>query len=248
MQRSASMLRMLLVGIFLVIYLIFSIPVLIIESIIRKINKRAADISSLRIVGWGFKCISVLSGVKLTVTGEENVPKDRPVLYIANHLSFFDVILTYSRVPDLTCYISKESIFKVPVLGEWMKRLYCLSLDRSDTRQGLKVILTAIDYIKEGISVFIFPEGTRSKDGTLGEFHAGSFKVATKTGCPIIPVAIKGTSAVLEDHLPLIKSSAVSITYGEPIDPAALTPDEKKHIADYTRNRIADMLAASPIK
>ena len=145
--------------------------------------------SQLRIVQWGFRCVSFLSGIKLTVKGEENVPTDQPVLYIGNHRSFFDIVVTYARCPGLTGYISKDGVNKVPILGLWMRRLYCLFLDRKDLKQGLKVILTAIDQVKSGISICIFPEGTRNKDAehpdTLLPFKEGSFKIAQKTKCPI---------------------------------------------------------------
>jgi 1-acyl-sn-glycerol-3-phosphate acyltransferase len=80
-----------------------------------------------------------------------------------------------------------------------------LFLDRKDTKQGLKIILKAIDYVKEGISIFVFPEGTRSKDGKMIPFKAGAFKISTKTGCPIIPVVLSGTADIFENHLPKIK-------------------------------------------
>ena len=238
------MLRLIAVLLFLIPYLIISLPIQLVEWLLGKVNRRAADISSLRIVQWGFRVLTVLSGVKLTVNGQENIPDDHPVLYVANHNSFFDIVLTYPLMKELTGYIAKESVFNVPSLGIWMKLLYCLGLDRSDPRQGLKVILKAIDQVKEGISIFIFPEGTRSKDGQIAPFHAGSFKVATKSGCPIIPVAISNTSAILEDHAPFIRSQNVTITFGEPIDPNALDVEAKKHIGDHVRSQIIEMKEA----
>ena len=239
------MIRFIIIVLFLILYLILSIPIQIIEWVIGHINRRAADISSLRIVQGGFRIIGFLTGSRVTVRGQENIPEDHPVLFIGNHNSFFDVVLTYPLMKNLTGYISKESIFKVPVLGIWMHLLYCLGLDRSDPRQGLKVILRAIDQVKEGISIFIFPEGTRSKDGQIAPFHAGSFKVATKSGCPIVPVAISGTSEIFEDHLPFIRRSDVTIVFGEPIDPTSMDNEDKKHIADIVRNRIIEMKEAA---
>ena len=141
-----------------------------------------------------------------------------------------------------TGYISKKEFEKVPSLSTWMKRLYCLFLDRKDSKEGLKTILTAIDYIKNGISIFVFPEGTRSRDGELHEFKAGAFKMATKTNCPIVPVAITGTNTVFEDHFPWIKKNPVQITFGDPIYLDNLEAEEKKHISDYTHNVLSEML------
>lgn len=115
--------------------------------------------------------------------GEENVPKDEPVLYIGNHRSYFDIIITYARCPGLTGYVAKSNMEKVPLLSIWMKRLHCLFINREDVKEALKTILAGIDNIKNGISMCIFPEGTRNKtDDLLLPFKEGSFKMAEKTG------------------------------------------------------------------
>ncbi|MCD7818557.1 MAG: 1-acyl-sn-glycerol-3-phosphate acyltransferase, partial [Lachnospiraceae bacterium] len=202
-------------------------------------------ISSLRIVQWALKVISWLAGVKLTVIGEENVPKDIPVLYICNHRSYFDIVLTYARCPRPTGYIAKKEMLKIPLLSRWMKFLHCQFLDRKDIRAGLKTILDAIELVKNGISITIFPEGTRSRGQSeldMLPFHEGSFKIATKTGCPIIPVAITGSSAVFEDHVPYVHAAPVTIEYGAPIYPSELTRNEQKSIGQYVQNVIRDML------
>lgn len=239
------MIRLIFVAVFLILFFIVSIPLYLIEWVIGKINPHAKDISSLRIVQWAFKVIIFLSGCRLTVIGEENVPKNEAVLYIGNHRSFFDVVLTYARCPGLTGYLAKKEIEKVPFLSTWMRYLYCLFLDRKDIKQGLKTILTAIDHVKNGISVFIFPEGTRSTGADQTEllpFHEGSFKVATKTDCLIVPVAITNTSQILEDHFPFIKGTQVTIEYGKPFRPSELSKEDKKAIGSYTRNIIQEMV------
>ena len=184
------MLRLILVALFLVLFLVLGIPVLAVEWVLSKFRPYAADLSQLRMVQWAFKVILFLSGVKLTVIGEELVPKDEAVLYIGNHKSFFDVLITYARCPRLTGYVSKESMKKVPLLSIWMKRLHCLFLNRDDIKEGLKTILAGIENIKNGISMCIFPEGTRNTtDELMLPFKEGSFKMAEKTGCAIVPMA-----------------------------------------------------------
>ena len=238
--------RTILVVIYVILFLVLGLPVLGIEWMISKFNRRAADLSQLRMVQWGFRCVSFLSGIHLTVEGEENVPKDQPVLYIGNHRSIFDIVITYARCPGLTGYISKDGVNKVPLLGLWMKRLYCLFLDRKDLKQGLKVILTAIDQVKNGISICIFPEGTRNRDRedstTLLPFKEGSFKIALKTGCQIIPMALTGTADIFENHIPWLKRTNVKLTYGKQIDPSKMTKEEQKRIGSYCQNVIHEML------
>ena len=239
------MIRLIFVALFLVIFLILSIPVFLIEWLIGKVNPHARDISSLRIVQGAFYVIAFLSGCHVTVKGMENVPKDEAVLYIGNHRSYFDVVLTYARCPGLTSYMAKKEVARVPLLSTWMRFLHCLFLDRGDIKQGLKTILSAIDLIKKGISVCIFPEGTRStgpEQTELLPFHEGSFKVATKTDCLIVPMAITNTSRIFEDHIPFIRSTDVVIEYGKPFRPSELTKEQKKGIGGYTRGIIQEMV------
>ncbi len=239
------MIRLILVALFLILYLLLGIPVLGAEWLIAKKHPHAAAISQLRIVQWAFRCILFLAGTKLTVIGEEHVPKDTAVLYIGNHRSFFDIVITYSRCPGLTGYVAKNSIQKVPLLSLWMKRLYCLFLNRDDMKEGLKMILTGIEQIKNGISICIFPEGTRGRGPDETEmlpFKEGSMKMASKTGCAIIPMAITGSADIFESHFPWIRSAHVTLQYGEPIDPKELSKDDQKHLGSYTQQIILTML------
>lgn len=233
------MIRFIGIAVFLIAYLILSIPVFFIELLIGKFNKNARDYSSLRIVQWGFRVILKITGVETTVIGEENIP-DEPVLFIPNHRSFFDILLTYSRCRRLTGYIAKKEMEHIPLLSTWMHFVHCLFLDRKDPREGLKTILKAIDYIKEGISICIFPEGTRNKGEELSmlPFKDGAFKIATRTNCAIIPISMNNTSAIFENQFPRVKKAHVIIEYGKPIYPNDLDREEKKHIGAYVQNII----------
>lgn len=237
------MIRFICIVIFLVLFLILTIPVLIVEWILHRFRPYAADISSLRIVQWAFRFIMGLAGVSATVIGEENIP-DEPVLFIGNHRSYFDILLTYSRCRRLTGYIAKKEMKRYLTLTSWMKRLHCLFLDRSNPKEGLKTILEAIDYIKNGISVCVFPEGTRN-DGeelTMLPFREGALKIATKTGCAIIPVSMNNTAEIFENHLPRVKKTHVVLEYGKPIYPDQLDKDTKKHIGNYVENIILETI------
>ena len=237
------MIRFLGVVIFLVTYLILSIPVFFIEYIIGLFNRKARDYSSLRLVQWGFKVVTKISGVELTVIGEENIP-DEAVLFIGNHRSFFDIILTYSRCKRLTGYVSKKEVEKVPLLSTWMRFLYCLFLDRSNLRAGLNTILQAIEYVKQGISICIFPEGTRNKGEELSllPFHEGSFKIADKTGCAVVPISINNTAEIFENHFPRIKKTHVIIEYGTPVYPKDLDKETRKHMGAYFHGIIQETI------
>lgn len=235
------MIRFLLVATFVILFLVLSIPLLFIEWIIGKFNMDLKNKSSLAIVNWAFRVCLFLAGTSVTIIGEENVPKDVPVLYIGNHRSYFDILITYIRVPRPTGYIAKKEMLRYPLLSNWMKNLHCLFLDRKDIKQGLKTILTAIEKVKSGISICIFPEGTRNRvNDTFMEFHEGSFKIAEKTGCPIIPMSINNSAQIFEDHIPKIKKAHVVLEYGKPIYPAELSKEERKHLGVYTQNIIKE--------
>ena len=235
------MIRLILVAVFLVLFLVLGIPLLLIEWVIGKFNQRAKDISSLRIVQWAFKVILFLAGTRVIIKGEENVPKNEPVLYVGNHRSYFDIVITYSRVPELTGYIAKKEMLRWPLLVNWMKNLHCLFLDRQDVKQGLKTILTAIDKVKAGISICIFPEGTRNRvNDTFMEFHEGSFKVASKSGCAVVPMAIYNSAAIYEDHIPWIRKTTVIVEYGKPFYIKDLPRETQKRVGAYSRDLIME--------
>ena len=239
------MIRFILVCIVVIAYLVLTIPVLLVEWIIGKFSPMTKDISSLRMVQAIFKFILWITGAKVTVIGEENVPKDQAVLYVANHRSYFDILLTYSRCPIRTGYIAKKEMERYPLLSNWMRYLHCLFLDRKDIKQGLKTILTAIEKIKSGISICIFPEGTRNKNKDeleLLPFHEGSFKIASKSGCAIIPMAMNNSANIWEANFPKMSPTHVVIEYGKPIIPSELDRDTQRHLGAYTQNIIKEML------
>lgn len=235
------MIRFIILAAFVILFLVLSTPLMLIEWIIGKFNMDLKSRSSLSIVNWAFRVCLRITGVETTIIGEENVPKDQPVLYIGNHRSYFDVVLTYTRVPRLTGYIAKKEMEKIPFLSVWMKNLHCLFLDRDNIREGLKTILAAIDKIKAGISICIFPEGTRNKTpDTFLPFHEGSFKVAEKTGCPIIPMAINNSADIYEDHLPRVKKTHVVLEYLPPIYVKDLPKEDRKKVGILVSEKIKE--------
>ena len=228
------MIRFIFVVLFVVLFLILSTPLMLVEWIIGKFNPGLKDKSSLAIVNWAFRQVIRLAGTKVIAIGEENIPTDTAVLYVGNHRSFFDVVLTYVRVPRPTGYVAKKEMLKWPLLNIWI-------LDRQDIKAGLKTILAAIDKVKNGISICIFPEGTRNKTkDTFLPFHEGSFKIAEKGNVPIIPMTIVNSAAIFEDHFPKIKKATVVIEYGKPIYMKDLDKETRKSMGTYVQNIISE--------
>ena len=237
------MIRFIIACIFLGTFLLLSYLIFPILWLVGKNNPKAKDYFSLQTIQWGFRVILWIAGTKVTVIGKENMP-DEAALYVGNHRSFFDILIMYVQCKDLTGFVAKDSLEKVPSFRVWMRYLYCLFLDRKDIKQGMKTILQAIEYIKQGVSIVIFPEGTRNTGEELSmlPFKEGSFKIALKTGCPIVPVAINNSAEVFENHLPKLKKTHVVIEYGKPIYPKDLSRDEQKVIGATCQAMIQEMI------
>ena len=239
------MIRLILVASFVIGFLLFFSGVLYRLKKLGQTDWETAEWKSLNIVRRAFSVILKTAGVKVTVKGAEHIPADTPALYVGNHRSYFDIVMGYMTVPGLTGFIAKKEMIKIPLLNRWMDRMNCLFLDRSNIKEGLKTILAGIEKIKGGISMWIFPEGTRNPGENpekLMEFHEGSLKIAEKSGCPVIPVAMVGTAEVFERHFPWIRPSHVIIEYGKPIYLKELPAENRKFPGAYTREIICSMI------
>ncbi len=206
---------------------------------------REKDMYVLSQVKGVFRRVLSAAGVTYEVEGLENIPEDEAVLYVGNHRSFFDIVIGYSLVKGPTGFISKDDLEKVPLLPRWMKLLHCQFIDRDNLKQNLKIIINAIKLVKTGTSIWIYPEGTRSKgedERDMLSFKEGSFKIAEKSGCKVIPVAMLHTRDILEAHFPWISPVHVRVKIGKPILLSELPETERKQVGAYTRGLIVSYL------
>lgn len=234
--------RSVFVGLFLLLFFIISIPLFLVEYIIGKFNPHLKVKSSQAIVVAAFKFILFGCGVKKTVIGLENIPKGEPVLYVSNHRSYFDILIGYTTIPHLTGFVAKKEMDKVPFIRVWMRFLNCLFLDRENIREGLKTILEGIELIQKGYSVFILPEGTRNHGKEMLPFKEGSLKIAEKSGCAIVPVALSNTDNLLENHQPWISKGHVIIEFGKPVYLKDLDKETRKFAGSYVQKIIKETL------
>lgn len=230
--------RIIIAGLFVVIFLIVSIPLLIAEWIAGQFNPMAQYTSSMKVIRWAFRLVLWVCGTKIDVYGEDNIPTDRSALFVGNHRSIFDILVFYSCVKTATGIISKKEVEKVPLLRGWMRSIGCLFLDRKDIKAGLKMVLEAIERVKAGLSILIFPEGTRNKGEGLLPFKGGSFKIAEKSGCDIIPFAVINTEAIFEMQKPWVRKAHVAILFGEAIKTEGLSRDEIKAIPEKAHDAV----------
>lgn len=239
------MIRLILLLLYVVLYLLFSLFAYVALWAVGHFDSGKKDRGSLWIAQNFFKGCIKIAGIRLTVLGEENIPTDHAVLFVGNHRSYFDIVIGYTLVKNLCGFVSKKEMARIPVLSAWMKNLHCLFLDRENLKEGLKTILKGIEQVKAGISVWIYPEGTRSRqqeDLPVLPFKEGSMKIAEKSRCPVVPVAMIHTADILENHMPKVRSTHVTVWFGDPIDLTALPKEDQKHSGAYLQKVITSML------
>ncbi len=241
------MIRLIIIVIAVIITVIETIFVFPFSRLVGLFSRRGQDLISLRFVQFAMLEARVISGAKIEYIGLEYLPKkgDDAVVYISNHRGFFDIIATYPIFPDCTGFVAKKEMQTWPLIGWWMNSVYCLFLDRKDRRQGIATILKGVEYVKKGVSMWIFPEGTRSKvEGQMLPFKHGSFKLATKAGAKIVPVALNGSGKIFDDHVPIIKKGKVRVEFLPPIETKDLTADELNELPERVHAMIEEKVKA----
>ena len=158
-----------------------------------------------------------LGGCDYSVSGQENLP-DGPALYVGNHQGNFDVGLILSALGGYKIPVAKIEAKHVPLANLWMMLLHVIFIDRKDPRQSVECMNLAAEHLKNGQSVVIFPEGTRSKGPQMNEFKPGAFKPALKAGVPVVPFVIDGTYNCFEEPGKLTKAP-VTVTILPPVYP-----------------------------
>ena len=179
-----------------------------------------------------------LAGVKLTVSGLDRVPAEGPVIYMGNHQGNFDILALTLAIPRRFSWLAKEELFRVPFFGEAMRRAGYIPLDRSDGRQALKSIDEAARRIREGVSVVVFPEGTRTYDGTLLPFKKGGFILASRAAVPVVPFTINGSMAINPRNRFELYPGAISITFAEPVRPEGTGNTARELLLEQVRAAI----------
>ena len=191
---------------------------------------------------WGKNVLRIFD-VKLTVNGKENLPKEGPVVYAANHQGYGDIPTCCAVLDSIQfAFVAKQNLQKVPLYGRWILRIRSVLINRQDPRAALRTIEEGIGLIRQGFSLLIFPEGTRSKGGPVKDFKKGSLRLATKPGVPVVPVTIDGTYRIFEGNGGAVKKGAeVTITIHPPIP----TKDLDKHEQAMLTERVQEIVESA---
>ncbi len=195
------------------------------------------------LVHWFAGTIVSLAGVQLEVEGIEHIPNDGSVLFIGNHQSFFDIPILLSQITRPTGFVAKEELKKVPLLSRWIKGLDSVYIVRGETRKALAAIIEAINILKRHPhGLVVFPEGTRSKDGTLGEFKAGVMKIAQRSQSAVVPFAIDGSHQVMPTDRKTFTPCTVKLIFFPAMSPNEIADMESGALARQCQALVADAL------
>ena len=225
------------------LYLIAVLPLYWYLRRLEKRGKRAkCDAILHRTVGrWARRLIRA-AGAKVTVEGLEKLP-DGPAVYVANHQGYFDipVVLGYLG-EDTKPLVAKKEIDRIPLIRRWMRLLHCVFLDRENPRSAVASLNEAAEWVAQGYSMVIFPEGTRSKTGEVAEFKGGAFKIAQKNKVPVVPFVIDGTAQLMERNGYWIHGGPVRLRVLDPIDTAGYTKEDWRALPALCEERVRQAL------
>jgi len=163
------------------------------------------------------KFLVFLSGIPLKVYGSENIPKNEPLIFASNHQGAADILILLACLPRGFTFIIKQELFKIPIFGWYLRQAGYIAVDRGTKRGAVDFFVEAVKRLKEGGSILIFPEGTRSPDGKLHEFKRGSLLLAFKAKVRIVPIAISGSFGIMPKKSRLINPVPVKVQIGKPI-------------------------------
>lgn len=197
---------------------------------------------------WSFGVMRIWSNallaaglVRVEVRYDPGLEPGRSYVFLSNHQSLFDIPVLIATAPGQVRMVAKRSLFLIPLFGWALKAGGFISVDRGDRSTARQTFASASARLREGTSILLFPEGTRSLEDTLLPFQRGGFLLALKSGLPIVPVGIRGTRAIQHRGNWAIRPGKVVISYGAPIDAASYGLRRKQELAGEVRARIAGL-------
>ncbi|MFO7962692.1 MAG: lysophospholipid acyltransferase family protein [Desulfobacterales bacterium] len=189
------------------------------------------------------KSILFVSNVSVIVSGSENIVPGKPYIFMANHQSNFDILALFAGLPVQFRWLAKAELFKIPIFAQGMRGCGYISIDRSNRESAFRSIREASEKIRNGASVMIFPEGTRSMDGNLLPFKKGGFVLAMGSGVPVIPMIITGSQNIMPKKQLSIRSGCIALDILEPIETSSPEFKNKDELLQSVRRTMIEELA-----
>ncbi len=210
-------------------------PAMVFASFFSKKGDMPHKIASI----WA-KSILLASGVNVKVRGFSNINPDRSYIFMVNHQSFYDIPVLLAHLRVQFRWLAKEELFRIPIFGHAMKGASYISIDRSNRKSAFESLRRAAETIRNGASVLIFPEGTRSGDGNISPFKKGGFVLAIDSGVPIVPVIIHGTWSMMARNRLFITPRDVLIEIRTPIRTSVYSRKNKDDLMKNVRQVICE--------
>ena len=222
-----------------IIWTVLTTVVLSIATIVTSYFSKTGNIPHLIAGIWG-KSILWASQVKVTVRGLSNIDSTKSYIFMANHQSIYDIPVLLGHLPHQFRWLAKAELFRIPLFGQAMRRVGYISIDRSNREAAIKSLQTASHKIKGGVSVLIFPEGTRSPDGRIQSFKKGGFVLAVDSAVPIVAMVIHGTRAIMPKNKLQLKPGQVRLDIQKPIESSGYSRKTKDALLERVRRTILD--------
>ena len=195
---------------------------------------------------WG-RSILVVSRIKVSVEGLSNIDPQCPYIYMPNHQSNFDIPVLLGHLAVQFRWLAKKELFKIPIFGHAMRKAGYISIDRNNRQSAIKSLEVAAEKIRNGVSVLIFPEGTRSRDGKIQPFKKGGFVMAIDSGVPIVPVIISGTRAIMTKGKFRVNPGQIRMSIQQPIGTRTYSRGTKETLMENVRRVICDNFETSGV-
>lgn len=215
----------------------------------RKLKRRAKGKSEEEIWQESFEFLRFrcneffkVCGAKVVFHGLERLPEKPGYLLVGNHQSDLDVLALISVMESPTAFVSKKELDHVPLIGNMLRLIGCVSIDRKDLRQSMEAIKTASERIQKGLNMVIFPEGTRSKGPQMGEFKKGSLHAAFDAKAAIVPFRIENMYAIFEGNKGIrIKPATAHIYFGDAIETKEMDRKAQRALGDQIKEIISNI-------
>ena len=186
---------------------------------------------------WG-RWLCTLNGIQVDIEGLEHIRRDQSQIFVANHQGFFDIFALNGFLPVQIRWVAKSSLFKIPFVGWSIAASGYIPVDRGNRKKSYQAFMATIETLKAGNSIVIFPEGTRSEDGTIGPFKKGGLLLSVRSGAPMVPVTLLGTGDIIKKGSGIIKPGRIQIVISPPLSSQAVKEDKEENVLHTLRDII----------
>lgn len=179
-----------------------------------------------------------IAGIDVKISGLEKIDPTQPYVFMSNHQSTFDIMTCLAILPGSARFLAKKELFRIPIFAQGMKAVGMIPIDRSNSKKARSSLDKAVQDIKNGVSVIIFPEGTRTRDGNIQPFKKGGFILAIQGQIPIAPMVLSGAMQVMQKKKLYLQKGSINIEFLDPVDTSKFRYENRNELIDGIRDKI----------